>query len=359
MTDEFASTLARPSASPTNCSSMRLAFQFVFAACAVLGVLLASGCGRVEKTSGPRSAGDRTSRRVVLQSDWFPQAEHGGYYQALVKGFYAAEGLDVEIWPGGPGSGIKLKVAKGDADFGMFRSDDAMMAAAVGLPLVMVSATMQRDAQALMVHEASPVRSFRDLQGRVVIASISMTWIPYVKKKYGIEFELRPNTYGLGEFLANPEAIQQCLVTNEPFFAEQHGRHVRTLQLADTGYDCYQVIICRRELIRQSPGVIRGFVRASIRGWRDYLEGDPAPANALILRRNENMTPELLKFSRDEMIRRSLVHGDPAKGEGIGRLSPARLAEQRRLLLDLKVLTVPIELSSVVTTDFIPAGSDF
>lgn len=332
--------------------------RLLFTVAAACGILLA-GCRRVVNTA-PAADGGGPPRKVVLQSDWFPQAEHGGYYQALARGFYAQSGLDVEIWPGGPGSGIKLKVARGDADFGMFRSDDTMMAAAVGLPLVMVAATMQRDAQALMVHESSPVRSFRDLQGRVIIASISMTWIPYVKKKYGIDFELRPNTYGLGEFLANPDAIQQCLVTNEPFFAAQRGRRVRTLQLAETGYDCYQVIICRRELVRQSPEVIRAFVAASIRGWRDYLEADPAPADALILKRNENMSPELLKFSRDEMIRRRLVHGDPSKGEGIGRLSLKRIAEQRQILLDLKVLTVPIEVSSVATTEFIPAvgGAD-
>lgn len=316
--------------------------------------LLATGCGRAGKET---HAGGSASapRRVVLQTDWFPQAEHGGYYQALAKGFYAASNLDVEIWPGGPGAGIKLKVAKGDADFGMFRSDDALMAAAVGLPLVMVSATMQRDAQALMVHAASPVRDFRDLNGRVVIANVSMTWIPYVKRKYGIEFDLRPNTYGLGEFLANPDAIQQCLVTNEPFFAEQRGRAVRTLQLAETGYDCYQVIICRRELVRQSPEVIRAFVAASIRGWRDYLEGDPGPANKVILERNQNMTPELLRFSRDEMIRRSLVHGDPARGEGIGRLSLDRIAEQKRVLEELKVLTASVDVAAVATSKFIPA----
>lgn len=318
------------------------------------GMLLASGCGRPDKKRSADPAAPPPLRKVVLQTDWFPQAEHGGYYQALARGFYREAGLDVHIWPGGPGAGIKLKVAKGDADFGMFRSDDAIMAAAVGLPLVMVSATMQRDAQALMVHAASPVQTFRDLQGRVIIANVSMTWIPYVKKKYGIEFDLRPNTYGLGEFLANPEAIQQCLVTNEPFFAAQRGRAVRTLQLAETGYDCYQVIICRRELTRQSPEVIRAFVRASIRGWRDYLEADPAPANTLILQRNENMTPELLKFSRDEMNRRKLVHGDPARGEDIGRVSLERIAENIRVLRELEVLTAPVNVSAVATTEFLP-----
>lgn len=336
--------------------------MFLSSRCRVIvGVLLAgvfaAGCGRSGDSARPADTGSEppARRKIVLQSDWFPQAEHGGYYQALAKGYYADAGLDVEIWPGGPGAGIKLKVARGDADFGMNRSDDVMVSAARGLPFVMVMATMQHDAQALMVHAASPVRTFRDLDGRTIVANVQMTWIPFLQKKFGINFELRQNTYGLGEFLANPEIIQQCLVTNEPFFAQQHGRPVRTLALTDAGYDCYQAIFCRRELVRESPEVVRAFVHASIRGWRDYLEGDPEPAHALILKHNEHMTPELLKFSRSELIIRRLVHGEPARGEDIGELSFGRLAEQMQLLLELKVLDTPLAISAVATKDFLPA----
>lgn len=320
--------------------------------CGLLLAALVTGCG--QKEPGATAGGVPTPRKVVFQTDWFPQAEHGGYYQALAKGYYAQAGIDVDILSGGPGAGIKLKVVRGDADFGMLKSDDIIVAASRGLPLVMVAATLQHDPQAVMVHADSPVKSLRDLKGRVVIASASMTWIPFIQKKYGITFDLKPNTYGLGDFLANPEAIQQCFLTNEPFFVRQHGQQVRTLPIADAGFDCYHVIFCRRELVRGSPDVVRAFVHASIRGWRDYLQGDPAPAHTLILRRNPQMTPELLDFSRSELILRSLVQGDHAKGEDVGQLSLVRLAEQMQLLLDLKVLDAPIGITTVATKDFLP-----
>ena len=317
---------------------------------------IAAGCGRKD-TAAPAPK-PNTKRKVVLQTDWFPQAEHGGFYQALAKDFYAQAGLDVEIWPGGPGSGIKLKVARGDADFGMLRSDDLMLAAGQRMPLVMVAATLQHDGVALLVHEGSPVKTFRDLDGRAVIGNVGMAWFPFLEKKYGIKIERRQNTYGLGAFLANPDAIQQCMVTSEPFFAQQHGRAVRTLPLAASGYDCYHVLFARRELIRTAPEVVRAFVQASIRGWRDYLESDPAPAEQLILKCNPQMTPELLTFSRQELILRSLVRGDPAKGEDIGQLSLTRLSEQMDTLLNLKIMETPIALSTVATKDFLPAAPE-
>lgn len=324
------------------------------AGCLLVAGLLA-GCGK--QAPAPAATSDGGRRKVVLQTDWFPQAEHGGFYQALAKGFYAEAELDVEIWPGGPGAGIKLKVARGDADFGMQRSDDLVVAVARGLPFVMVAATMQHDPQAVMVHDASPVRALPDLAGRTIIASPSMTWIPYLKKKYGIEFDLKPNTYGLGEFRADRAAIQQCYVTNEPFFARQHGLAVRTLALAEAGYDCYPALFCRKELARSSPELVRAFVAATIRGWRDYVRGDPAPADALILARNRDMTPALLKFSREEMIARRLVEGDAARGEDVGTFSLARVAEQAQMLLDLKLIDQPVAVRDVATTDFLPASA--
>src|SRR4051794_27778008 len=139
------------------------------------------------------------------------------------------------------------------------------------------------------------------------------------------------------------------MVTNEPFFAVQQGRKVRTLALADAGYDCYHAIFCRRELLRTSPEVVRAFVQASIRGWRDYLDGDPTKANTLTLARNPQMTAEFLQFSRSEMILRRLVHGDRGAGEDIGQLSLARLSDQMAILVNLKIITAPVPIMSVAT----------
>lgn len=296
-------------------------------------------------------------RKVTLQSDWFPQAEHGGYYQALVKGYYREAGLDVEIWPGGPGAGIKLKVARGDADFGMNRSDDIILAVGQGMPLVFVGATLQHDPLALMVHAASPVKSFPDLAGRIVVGNVGLAYLSFIEKKFGITFERRQNTYGLGEFLANPEIIQQCLVTNEPFYARQKGREVRTLSLRDAGYDSYHGIFCRKDTVRKSPEVVRAFIAATLRGWAAYLDGDAAEAHAEILKRNPQMSPELLEFTRGEIIRRGLAVGDAAKGEKLGQLSLERVAGEIELLRSLGVLTTPLAVGDVATSDYLPAST--
>src|SRR5260370_25658357 len=95
------------------------------------------------------SSGGPGLTQVVLRADWYPQPEHGGFYNALVKGYYKDEGLDVAIQPGGPYVGVTQQVASGSAQFGMAGSDAILEAVSDGQPVVAVAATMQRDPQGI------------------------------------------------------------------------------------------------------------------------------------------------------------------------------------------------------------------
>ncbi len=319
-----------------------------------------AGLAACSRQSAPRAEDPARPDRLLhvrLQTDWFPQAEHGGFYQALAKGFYREAGLDVELLPGGPGANIKPKIVSGDAEFGMNPSTDVIVAASRGLPLLIVGAVLQHDHEALLLHAENPIDSFAQLDGKTIIASPTLVWIQFLQKKYGIHFNLDPMPYGLANFLADPAAIQQCIVTNEPYVAQLQGVKVKTLPISDSGYDAYHVIFCRRDFARANPELTRAFVAASVRGWRDYIEGDPTPGDRLILSRNSQMTPAFLAYSRNELIVRNLVTGDRAKGEGVGELSLTRLAEAIDLLLELKIIDSPMSVGAVATKDFLPRGS--
>jgi NitT/TauT family transport system substrate-binding protein len=52
--------------------------------------------------SASASAGGGAATKVRLQLQWAPQAQFAGYFAAENEGYYTAEGLDLEILPGGP-----------------------------------------------------------------------------------------------------------------------------------------------------------------------------------------------------------------------------------------------------------------
>src|SRR5580704_3202713 len=147
--------------------SKRPALSLIFFSTVLLGI----GCHSSPSTG---------LTKVVLQADWYPQPEHGGFYDALIRGYYKEEGLDVTILPGGPYANSDQLVSVGTVQFGMGSSDHTLEAIDNGVPLVAVGATMQHDPQAVMVHADSPVRSFQDLDGHAVAIRLGLsTWFEY------------------------------------------------------------------------------------------------------------------------------------------------------------------------------------
>jgi NitT/TauT family transport system substrate-binding protein len=310
-----------------------------------------TGCSRKDETAGDRGG----LTKVRFQTDWFPEPEHGGYYQALARGWYAAEGLDVEILPGGPNAAIMTAVALGRADLGMANGDDVIVAVARGVPIRIVAAEMQRDAQGILYHEDNPIRSLSDLDGRTIMAGVGAVWLQYVQKHYGIKFNIIPLVGNLGRFLADPRFIQQCFVTNEPFYVRQRGVRAGALLIAaEGGYEPYRVMFAGVGFIDRRPETVRRFVRASLKGWADYLQGDPQPAHTVLAKLRPDLSSEFMNFSRQAMLDHQLVAGNPRRDERLGQLTPQRLQRQIGLLQEVGVLDKPVGVDNVATFEFLP-----
>src|SRR6202142_720165 len=112
-----------------------------------LFALFVVGCHRGSNGSAAEPGSTAGLTRITLQADWYPQPEHGGFYTALVKGFYKDAGVDVSIHPGGPYLPAEQQVWGGAGQIGMSSSDKILESIADGQPLIAVAATMQQDPQ--------------------------------------------------------------------------------------------------------------------------------------------------------------------------------------------------------------------
>ena len=317
--------------------------------------LVCSACA--PKPSAPATAEPKNGPASVdFQLDWYPAPEHGGHYQALVKGYYREAGLDVHILSGGPGAFGIQKVATGQCAFAMSSADEIILAAAQGLPLLIVAAYMQHGPQAVMVHAESPVRTFKDLDGRTVMGGPGANWVAYLKKHHGITFNVIPTDYGLSRFMADKDFIQQCFISNEPYHAELNGAPTRALLIADGGYDPYRVLFTSQAFARSHPEQVRAFVAASIRGWREFINGDNADARKAVAQANPSQTPALIDYSIAAMKRYNLVDGDPAKGERAGLLTKERFDALSAVLIEIGVLSAPLPMERYASFDFLPPG---
>jgi NitT/TauT family transport system substrate-binding protein len=322
--------------------------------CFLLAVVLAPGCAKSPDPAATAATAGPQLLKVGFQLDWYPAPEHGGEYQALVKNYYRDGGLDVTIVAGGPDSYGIQKVATGRVDMAMGACDDVVLAVKRGAPLLIVGAHLEHNPQAIMVHADSPVRSFRDLDGKSVMCIPGLAWIDYLQNRYGIKFSEIPADFGIARFMADRNFIQQCFITNEPYFTELHGVKARALLIADAGYDPYRVLFTSRSFAREHPGAVRAFVAATARGWVDFMHGDASEARARIQAENPSQSQALMDYSIAAMKRYQLVEGDPAKGERAGLITPARMTALVQALVELKMMDAPQSLDEFVSFDFLP-----
>ena len=311
-------------------------------------VLAISGCHGAQPTT------QNGLTPVRLQVDWYPQPEQGGFFAAQLLGYYKTEGLDVTILPLPQYGSVAPQVAGGKAEFGLGSSDQVLEWNSNGLPLVAVSATMQHDPQAIMVHKDSPIHDFKDLEGHAIAAQTGATWLKYVTSRYQLhDVRQIPSTLSVANFLADPGYVQQVFVTSEPYFAKQGGAEVRTLLISSSGYDPYRVSFTTRDYAAQHPDIVAKFVRASIRGWNEYLR-DPGPTNAHLLEVNPALNPAQEAYTAQALRDGGFITGGDATGAQTGHMTTARWEASYEQLKSLGLLHGPVDPSATYSLKFVP-----
>ncbi len=297
--------------------------------------------------------------RIVFATDWKAQAEHGGFYQALARGYYAERGLDVVIRQGGPGVNIPQLLGAGAVDMGMGSSSFMPLnLLREGAKAKAVMAVFQKSPEILMTHPREDVKSLADMKGRPILladASIGAVFV-WLKAKYGFEdSQIRKYSFNMAPFLIDLKSIQQGYVTSEPFMYEQAtGKAPQVFLYADNGYPSYAALVMAGgRLIEQKPAVVQAFVDATREGWRDYLHGDPSPANALILRDNPEMREEVIAQAIAKLKTHGIVESGDTERLGIGAMTDARWAEFYQIMALNGVYPPDMDVRAAYTLQFL------
>jgi NitT/TauT family transport system substrate-binding protein len=266
------------------------------------------------------------AQTIRFGTDWKAEAEHGGFYEAIATGIYRRYGLDVQLRQGGPQVNHAQLLAAGQLDFNIATNSFVPLNfVRENIPMVAVAAMFQKDPSVLIAHPGQGNDSFAALKGKpIMIGSDTRvgSWI-FLKKKFGYtDDQIRPYTFSVAPFLADPKAIQQGYLSSEPFTIEDAGVKPVVLLIADAGYSSYSSLIeTSQKLVRENHDLVQRFVNASIEGWHEYLYGDPAPANALIKRDNPEMTDALLAYGIAKIKQYGIVDSGDAKKYDIGAMT--------------------------------------
>jgi NitT/TauT family transport system substrate-binding protein len=287
----------------------------------VLLALLALGCNSA--TTPPTKSDRGAHTKVTLLLNWYPEAEHGGFYAALVHGFFKEAGLDVEIQPGGPETPVIQQVASGRAMFGVINADNLLYGRAEQAPVVALMAPMQTSPRCIIVHESSGIRDFSQLKDMTLAMSNTQAFSFFLRKKAPLTgVKIVPYPGNVARFLTDKNYGQQGYVFSEPYVAKKNGGDPHVLMLADLGFNPYTSLLFTSEpVVAKHRELVDKMTAASVRGWQKYV-ADPAETNAYIHKLNPEMDLDVLEYGAKAIV--PLSTNEATKRSGFGTMTRDR-----------------------------------
>jgi ABC-type nitrate/sulfonate/bicarbonate transport system substrate-binding protein len=271
-----ASTATRTA--PIRRNSARLAAG---AALGLSAMLMLAGCS----SASSETPSSDSPVALTLQTSWIPLVQFGGSYVADSEGYYAKNGVDVDILPGGPDVDPMAAVVSGQADIGMGNADTVARANEQGADLVIIAAGFQKNPLAILSSPDKPIATPADMEGMKIgvpsgdeaaqdallevndVDASKVTSVP-------VGFDVAPLVSGEVDGL-------WVFYSEQPIaYEETTGKEGVTFLTADFGLDVYaQVYAVTKESLKDpnKKAAIEGFLKGEIEGWQNYVT-DPTEA---------------------------------------------------------------------------------
>ena len=289
--------------------------------CAALlaaAALLLCGCsvGIIGGADGPTQVvtggGKEDLRELDVVLDWYPNALHAFLYVAMEKGYYADEGLKVNIrFPSNANDAISL-VAAGRADIGLYYQQDVIQARAnQGVPVKSIGAVVQGPLNIVLSLAEKDISSPADLTGKTVGyagTELSEAIVRSIMANVGADYsgvQLVDVGFDLMSSMTtgSVDATIGCLVNHEVPQMEEEGFDVSWFDLDDYGVPTYYggVFLANDTAVERDGETLSAFLRASARGFAD-LKAEPEEALAILLaNQNEENFPLSETVERSSM----------------------------------------------------------
>lgn len=306
-------------------------------------------------------AGAASPAKVRMQLGWLASNGLLGEVVAMKKGFYAEQGLELEIVPGGPNVDGVAGVASGQSTLGQISSSPSiMLARGAGVPIKAIAAGYQKHPYAYFSRKGKPIRSAQDMIGKTVAiqptgaillrALLARNNVPEDKVKI-VNMGADMNQLVTGQadavvgWITNTNALKVL------------GDDRVDLMLWDAGIQLYANVYYTTDAeLAKHPKELSGWMAATAKGW-GYARDHQAEAVGILV----DTFPNLDKASEMEAIGplMKFAFNETTKSAGWGAMTKDNWAAQIKSYADLgqfkdKVPTV----DDVMTLSVLDATAD-
>lgn len=307
--------------------------------------------------------GKPETNSIVLMADWLPvTVSQGPFWEAKISGYYAEEGLDVDIIaPANPADPIKL-VARERVNFSLTYVPEVMISRDTGIPVISIATTLRKLVSGFMSLEETGLSHPRDLKGKTIGTGPKLDAQAFLDTLLDTGGLTRKDVKVVDPGFAHiPLTLEKkvdathALTYFEQALAdvvlEQQGKPpVRFMHYTDFGVPqfYYQLIVANERWTQRNPNATCAFLKASMRGHADWIEGGETSLQ-YVVKANDIFSEAEHKLTYD------LSYKDwvgPAGELFVQEVGPWRTAQD--WAMEYKLITVGSDPESYFTNEYLP-----
>jgi NitT/TauT family transport system substrate-binding protein len=307
--------------------------------------LLLAACG-----GKPTAA---THLKVTL--GYIPNIQFAPMYVTVSKGYFANEGLDVELAYMDENQAAAL-VGADEIQFAVISGEQVLLARAQELPVVYVAAWYQQYPVSVVAESAQGIHTPADLRGKTIglpgLYGANYIGLRALLHAGGLtEADVTLDSIGYTQvesLVTGRDQVVSVYTANEPVQLRSRGYQIDELRVADYVQLASNGIITNEKTIANNPDLVRRMVRAFLRGLSDTIS-DPETAYQISMNFVEGLT------AGDPVQKQVLSTTiELWKTARLGASDPKAWENMQSVLLDMGLLTNPLDLSKAFTNEFIP-----
>ncbi len=318
----------------------------------LIAILILTGCAApAADVPSPTPA---ALRRIRLPMGFTPSVQFAPFYVAADKGYFAAEGIEIEFDYSFETDGVAL-VGANQLPFAIVSGEQVLLARAQGLPVVYAMAWFQKFPVAVIAKADSGIQAPADLVGKKIgtplLNGANFIGLRALLAHAGIKPEdVTIEAIGFNQvpaLIAGQVDAVVVYANNEPIRLTAQGEKFNVIPVSDSIALAANGLLTNENTIAKDPELVRGFARALTKGIKDTL-ANPDEAYTI----SKKFVTEL----KDDTVEKQVLAAtlDMWKTDRIGYSNPAAWETMQATLLETKLLSAPQDLSKAYTNEFVP-----
>ena len=300
------------------------------------------------------------SLTVVL--NFTVQGDHSPFFLADARGYFAEQGIEVDIQRGNGSGDTVQRVAAGTADIGYADVVPLIMAIAEGAEVTTVMGGMMHEPSALFsAAEDANIQSPHEMEGRTIggpPADVAIVLLEAVMASVGADFNqveiinmdaaTRIPMLVTGEIDAAGSFFEKYVLFSNAMAEANKTMVMMRYDQYIAKYSC--AVIVHDDLIANNPDLIKRFVTALLKGYESALE-DPDFGASYIMAAHPEFDADYIYASATTLP--DVVWDETTRAQGIGVFSSDKMQETLDLTNTYWELARPVSLNEIFTNEFI------